>query len=131
MAAETDDRAARTHQRSDEVEAFVREYIRLWNARDLGAIWSRIYRLEAGHRYDSEAHLRATVEQLVSEGFDRTELHSVEGWALSPTEAEARIRYTRIRKDGSAMQPANRGAKYLMRRFDDGWRITQLMPIED
>jgi hypothetical protein len=117
--------AGRSKQVSaSEVEAHVRGYIERWNARDCEAIWSRFYRLDASSHLTSQADLQAILDDLAAQGFDHTRLHSVQADMLGADRAQARIRFTRFRTDGTAMSDTDRGAEYHLSRFPDGWRIT-------
>lgn len=114
-----------------ELEAFVREYIRLWNARDAEAIWSRVYRLGPEGHVHSADEVKAWIAELSAQGFSHTDLHSVSASYVGPDEGAAEIRFTRVLNDGSVMGLPNRGARYRLIRFDDGWRIVQMAPIPD
>lgn len=107
-----------------DIERHIRGYIDHWNARDAGAVWSRFYRLDPTHRMKGPADVRAILEGLDAEGYERTVIDALEPVLLGPDEAVAKVTYTRLKTDGSAMPPAKRRIEYALRRFPDGWRIT-------
>jgi uncharacterized protein (TIGR02246 family) len=115
-------------ERAPEIEALVADYLRVWNTKDAAAVWSRYYRLDPGHTLKSEADLVAMFESLVREGYDRTVIQSLEAWRLGPDEAVAELAYQRLKTDGEPMPPADRRSTYWLRRFEDGWRMTRLVP---
>jgi hypothetical protein len=121
--------AARADARAADLEALMAEYTRLWSAKDAHAIATRIYRLDPGAGPQDEAALAEGFRRLVAEGYDRSELQSVEACKLTGSRALAVLRFTRLRADGTPMPPKDRASLYLLRRFDDGWRITALLPM--
>lgn len=116
--------AARADDRAKDVEALMGDYIRLWDAHDAHAIWTRIYRLDAAQPLKSEADLAAEFAGLKSQGYDHSDMTSVQGCLLTPATATAVMRFSRLNTDGTPMPPKDRATLYMLRRFDDGWRIT-------
>jgi hypothetical protein len=112
---------------ADAVEAHIRGYIDHWNAKDTAAVWTRFYRLDASNRIKTSADLQAIFDGLVAEGYDHTDLGEVATSRLGPDHYLARVRFTRLRTDGSVMAPGERGCDYQVRRFPDGWRITAVL----
>jgi len=121
--------AARADARGRPVEALMAEYTRLWSAKDAHAIWTRIYRLDPGQPVKSEADLAAGFDKLVASGYDHSELQSAHACLLTPTFALAVLRFSRLRADGTPLPPRDRASAYLLRQFEDGWRVTQLLPL--
>lgn len=119
--------AARADERAADVEALIRNYFGLWNAHDAHAVWTRIYRLDAAQRMRSEADLAAQFAQLKAQGYDHSVLQSVHACLLTPQTAMAILRFSRLKTDGAAMPPKDRLSLYMLRRFDDGWRVTGLI----
>jgi hypothetical protein len=116
--------AAGADARGGEVEAIIREYIALWNAHDAHAIWTRVYRLDAAQGMKSEADLAAGFSRLKADGYDHSDLQSVHACLLTSQVAMALLRFSRLKTDGSPMPPKDRLSIYMLRRFDDGWRVT-------
>jgi hypothetical protein len=111
-----------------EIEAFVAEYLTVWSAGDAAGVWSRYYRLEPGHGLKSEADVAALLSGLRAEGYDHTEIRSLEAHYTGADDAVARLGYSRRLSDGSAMPPELRWNTYVLHRFEDGWRMTRLIP---
>ena len=121
--------AARADERGRDVEALMADYTRLWSAKDAHAIWTRLYRLDAGQMFHSEADLAAEFARLTAQGYDHSDLQSVHACLLTPKAALAVLRFSRLKADGTVLPPKDRASAYLLRRFDDGWRITALLPF--
>jgi ketosteroid isomerase-like protein len=116
--------AARADERGRDVEALMGDYIALWNAHDAHAIWTRIYRMDAAQPLHSEADLAAEFAGLKAQGYDHSDMASVHACLLTPATATAVMRFSRLKTDGAPMPPKDRATLYLLRKFDDGWRIT-------
>ena len=114
-------------ERGREVEAFLREYTRLWNAGDAATITDKVYRFDIPGATSTKAGLEAEFARLKSQGYDHSEIRSVEGCLLTADRAMVEMRYTRLKTDGTAMPPAERAGLYMLRKFPEGWRITQLI----
>jgi len=114
-------------ERAKDIEAVMREYFRLWNAGDAGAITSRIYRFDGPNAMSTQAGLEKTFADLRAQGYDHSDTISIEGCLLSASTGMVELRYSRIKKDGQPMPPKDRATLYMMRKFDDGWRITQMI----
>jgi hypothetical protein len=121
--------SARADERARDVEGLMADYTRLWSAKDAHAIWDRIYRLDSGQGFKSEADLAAEFARLTAEGYDHSDLQSVHACLLTPKAALAVLRFSRLKADGTALPPKDRASAYLLRRFDDGWRITAMLPF--
>jgi ketosteroid isomerase-like protein len=115
---------ARADERGREVEALMGDYIVLWNAHDAHAIWTRVYRLDAAQPLHSEADLAAEFAGLRAQGYDHSDMASAHACLLTPATATAVMRFSRLKTDGTPMPPKDRATLYLLRKFDDGWRIT-------
>jgi hypothetical protein len=119
--------AARADERGREVEAVMDEYLRLWNAHDAAAITQRIYRFDHPNPMGDRAGLQAEFDRLKAQGYDHSTKTSVEACLIAKDRALAELRFSRLKADGSPLPPKNRATLYFLRRFPDGWRITQLV----
>jgi hypothetical protein len=119
---------ARADERGKEIEAVMDEYLRLWNAHDAGAIATRIYKME-GTR-GTAAGLQQSFDQLKAQGYDHSTKASIEGCLLSDTVGLAEMRFTRWKTDGTPLGPKDRVSLYLLRKFPEGWRITELIGMD-
>jgi hypothetical protein len=111
--------------RGAEVEAAMREYLRLWNAHDAGAIVDHIYRLDGSNPMARPGALQAEFDRLKADGYDHSDIASVKGCLISKDVGVVELRFSRVRADGSALPPKDRTSLYLWRRFPDGWRVIQ------
>jgi hypothetical protein len=114
--------AARADDKGD-AEAFMREYLRLWNAHDAGAIIARIYRLEGDNPMGTQAGLQAEFDALKAQGYDYSDIHSITACVRPGDRADVDLRYSRLKTDGTAMPPTERKSLYRVRKFPDGWRV--------
>ena len=114
--------AARADDKAD-VEAFMRDYLTLWNAHDAAAITAKYYRLEGNNPWSTKDGLQAEFDTLRAQGFDHTDTHSITACILSGDRADVDLRFTRLKTDGTAMPPADRASLYKVRKFADGWRV--------
>jgi hypothetical protein len=119
---------ARADERGKEIEAVMDEYLRLWNAHDAGAVTTKIYRMDGP--MGTKEGLQANFDQLKAQGYDHSTKTSVEGCLLSDASGLAELRFTRWKSDGTPLGPKDRVSLYLLRKFPDGWRITQLIPMD-
>jgi hypothetical protein len=111
------------------IETLLRDYIRMWNGRETVSIWKKIYHFTPDGPYADEAAIRDMLARLEAEGFDYTELHAVEAKCVSPDEGEAVLTFSRILTDGTAMPPGRRKSGYKLRKFSEGWRVTDIYAI--
>lgn len=121
---------ARADERAKAVEALMADYVRLWNAHDAHAIWTGVYRMDAAQPMKSEADLAAQFAQLKAQGYDHSDITSIHACLLTPQTAMAVMRFSRLKGDGTPLPPKDRASFYLLRKFDDGWRITALMGMD-
>ena len=73
--------------------------------------------------------LAAEFARLRAQGYDHSDLQSAKGCLLTPKTALAVLRFSRLKADGTPMPPKDRASLYLLRKFDDGWRITALLGL--
>lgn len=112
-----------------DVEAFMHEYLRLWNAHDAAGISERFYRLENGSSWGTEEGLAAEFDRLKAQGYDRSDIKSVTGCVRTAETADVELRYVRLKSDGSFMPPKDRASIYSLRKFPDGWRVTGMRGV--
>jgi hypothetical protein len=121
---------ARADDRGAEVAAFMDEYLRLWNAHDARAITERIYRFDRPSPMGDLAGLEAEFARLKAQGYDHSTKTSIEACVVGRNLALAEFRFSRLKADGTPLPPKDRATLYLVRRFPDGWRITQLIGMD-
>jgi hypothetical protein len=112
-----------------QIEAFMNDYLQLWNAHDAATIAARIYRLEGSHPWATREGLQAEFDRLRSQGYDRSDISSVIGCVTAPDIGQAELRFVRLKADGTFMPPKDRVSIYYVKRFADGWRVTGMKPV--
>jgi len=75
LPALADDRA--------DMEAFMADYLKAWNAHDAAAITSAYYRLDGDHAWSTQAGMEAEFARLRSQGYDKSDIQSVTGCVLT------------------------------------------------
>ena len=116
LPALADDRA--------DMEAFMAEYLKAWNAHDAAAITSTYYRLDGDHAWSTPAGMEAEFARLRGQGYATSDIKSVTGCMLTADTGQVELRYIRLKTDGGFMPPRDRASIYKLRKFADGWRIT-------
>ena len=124
LPALADDRA--------DMEAFMADYLKAWNAHDAAAITSTYYRLDSDHAWSTKDGMEAEFARLRSQGYDKSDIQSVTGCVLTADTGQVELRYIRLKTDGGFMPPKDRASIYKLRKFEDGWRITSFagMPAD-
>jgi hypothetical protein len=124
LPALADDRA--------DMEAFMADYLKAWNAHDAAAITSTYYRLDGDHAWSTKDGMEAEFARLRSQGYDKSDIQSVIGCVLTADTGQVELRYIRLKTDGGFMPPKDRASIYKLRKFEDGWRITSFagMPAD-
>lgn len=112
-----------------DMEYFMSEYLRAWNAHDAATIVKEFYRLDPSHRWSTVEGLQAEFDRLKAEGYDRSEIHGITGCVIDAETGQVELRFTRLKTDGTAMPPGPRVSVYQVRRFDDGWRATGMAAL--
>lgn len=113
-----------------DVEAKMTEYFSLWNAHDAAGVSTKAYRFsDTANPMSTQAGIEKNFADLKAQGYDRSVMASVEGCLLSKDSALAELRFTRLKTDGTPLGPKDRVGLYQLRRFADGWRITQMIPM--
>ena len=121
--------AARADERARDVETLMADYTRMWSAKDAHSIWTRLYRLDPGQPFRSEEDLSNEFKRLIAFGYDHTDLQSVSACLFTPKAALAVLRFRRVKGDGTPLNSRDQAMAYFLRQFDDGWRITALLPF--
>jgi hypothetical protein len=106
-----------------DMEAFMHDYLKAWNAHDAAAITSKYYRLEGNNPWSTEAGLKAEFDRLVAQGYTVSDIKGVTGCVLGPDTGQVELRYARLTKDGGFMPPKDRASIYKLKKFADGWRV--------
>jgi ketosteroid isomerase-like protein len=120
---------AHADAKGKEVEEFINEYLRLWNAGDAAAITERIYRFDSPNPLGTQQGLQAEFNRLKADGYHHSTVAGNSACLINPSFALVELRYSRIKTDGTPMAPANRATLYFVRKTADGWRISQLVPM--
>ena len=115
-----------------DMEAFMADYLKAWNAHDAATITSKYYRLEGDHPWATEAGMKAEFDRLRAQGYAASDIKSVRGCVLTPDTGQVELRYIRLKTDGAFMPPRDRAfmpprdraSIYRLRKFADGWRVT-------
>lgn len=110
--------------RTAEIEAFMNDYLVLWNKHDATTISARVYRLEGNHPWNTREGLQAEFDRLKAQGYDRSDIASVKGCMLGADTGQVELRYSRLKTDGTPMPPKDRISLYKLKKFPDGWRVT-------
>lgn len=114
-----------------DMEYFMSEYLRAWNAHDAATIIRDFYRLEPGHRWSTQEGLQAEFDRLRAAGYDHSDIHSITGCVLTADTGQVELRFTRVKTDGSFMPPEKRVSVYQVRLFEDGWRATGMAALAE
>jgi len=113
------------------MEAFMTEYLRLWNNHDSAAIIERIYRLDANHPWRTKEGLQTEFDRLASQGYDHSDVASVIGCVTGPDTGDVELRFTRVKRDGTFMPPKDRVSVYSLKKFTDGWRAVGMKALPE
>ena len=114
-----------------DMEYFMSEYLRAWNAHDAATIVRDFYRLDPGHRWSTVEGLQAEFDRLKAQGYDRSEVHGITGCVISADAGQVELRFTRLKTDGGFMRPTDRVSVYQVRRFEEGWRATSMAALPE
>lgn len=114
-----------------DMEYFMSEYLKAWNAHDAATIVKDYYRLPTTHRWSTVEGLQAEFDRLKGEGYDRSDIHAITGCVIDADHGQVELRFTRLKTDGSAMLPGPRTSLYKVERFEDGWRTTGMSALPE
>jgi hypothetical protein len=117
-----------------DAEAKIREYFDAFNAQDIDSITRDVYSIpvhianQAGHRAyitgkDAATSLAGLYEQIEEQGWVESVIREVNVCVIADGLAFAEVRYTRNRKDGTAIAPGLRTNIYVVQELPQGWRI--------
>ena len=120
----------RADDRGAEVARFMEEYLRLWNAHDARTITERIYRFDRPTPMGTLSGLESEFARLKAQGYDHSDRSSIEACLVGRDLALVEFRFSRLKADGTPLPPKDRVTLYFVRRFADGWRITQLIGMD-
>jgi hypothetical protein len=120
---------ARADERAADVEAFMEEYLRLWNAGDAETITQNIYQFDVANSFSTKEGLQAEFNRLKAEGYHRSEKISIKACWINARQALVDLRYLRLKVDGSAMPPKDRSTLYFVKKTPNGLRVNQLIPM--
>jgi hypothetical protein len=111
---------------ASELIDFMGEYFRVWNAKDAKGLATRIYRFGPGFRLQTEADFQKLLDDVAAEGWDYSTLDEI---AIHPWDGEGYLAnglFSRFTAKGELLPPGRRPTAYVIRRFPDGWRFTDL-----
>lgn len=114
-----------------EMEYFMSEYLRAWNAHDAAKIIKDFYHLDPSHRWSTVQGLQTEFDRLKAEGYDRSEVHGITGCVITADTGQVELRFTRLKTDGAFMPPKDRVSVYQVRRFEEGWRATSMAGLPE
>ena len=107
------------------IEAFMWDYTKAWNKHDAAGIAKNFYRM--GRSLEEQtAATKKGFDDLVAQGYDRSDIHEIKGCMTGPDTAWAGMKFTRLKTDGQPLPPKDRASSYDLKKFPDGWRITKL-----
>ena len=116
-------------EKAKDVETFMEEYLRLWNAGDAGTITAKIYRFDGPNAFATREGLQAEFDRLKANGYSHSQKTSIKGCWINATQALVELRYSRLKVDGTAMPPNDRSTLYFVKKSADGLRINNLIPM--
>ena len=114
-----------------DMEYFMSEYLKAWNAHDAATIVKDYYRLPTTHRWSTVEGLQAEFDRLKGQGYDRSDIHGITGCVIDADNGQVELHFTRLKTDGSAMPPGPRTSIYKVHRFEDGWRTTGMTGLPE
>jgi hypothetical protein len=120
---------AHADQSAKDVESFMEEYLRLWNAGDAASITARIYRFDGPNAFATKEGLQAEFDRLKANQYSHSQKISIKGCWINATQALVDLRYTRLTVDGTAMPPNERSTLYFVKKTAEGLRINNLIPM--
>lgn len=116
-------------ERAADVEAFMEEYLRAWNAGDATTITQKMYRFDIANAFGTREGLASEFARLKANGYSHSQKISIKACWINATQALVDLRYTRLKVDGTAMPPRERATLYFVKKTDDGLRINHFIPM--
>lgn len=107
------------------VEQFMWDYTEAWNRHDSATIAREFYRLGPSVE-EQTASLARGFENLRAQGYQQSDIFEVKACMTAPDTAWAGMKFSRLKADGEPLPPKDRASSYLVRKFEDGWRITRM-----
>ncbi len=107
------------------VEQFMWDYTEAWNRHDSAAIARHFYRLGPSVE-EQTASLERGFENLRAQGYQKSDIFEVKACMTGPDTAWAGMKFSRLKADGEPLPPKDRASSYLVKKFEDGWRITRM-----
>ena len=112
-----------------DVQAFIAEYLRLWNAGDAATITARMYQFDTPHPFSTQQGLQAEFDRLKGLGYSHSDTLGVNACWINTNQALVELRYSRIKQDGTSMPPRERSTLYFVRKTAAGLRINNLIAM--
>ena len=111
-----------------EIRTYMEGFFRTWNAHDAAGIAKNYYRMGPSVE-EQTASTGKMFSDLAAQGFAKTDFHDMKICPGTSDAAKAVVglKFTRLKSDGSAMAPGERGIIFDLKKFDDGWRMTKLV----
>jgi hypothetical protein len=101
------------------------DYTKAWNRHDAATIAKDFYR--TGPTVEEQtASLERNFESLRAQGYDHSDIFEIKACVTGPDTAWAGMKFSRLKTDGMALPPKNRVSSYMLKQFEDGWRITRV-----
>jgi len=107
------------------VEQFMWDYTKAWNRHDSATIARDFYRTGPGVE-EQTASLERGFENLRAQGYHHSDIFEVIGCMTGADEAWAGMKFSRLKENGEPLPPQVRASSYTLKKFADGWRITQV-----
>lgn len=119
-----------TYGPTNEIETFLWGYTRAWNQHDAAEIARSYYRMEGRDVAAQTEWSENAFANLRAQGWTHSNIHQIVGCQTGPDTGWAGMRFARLDADGKPLPPAERASAYGVKKFPDGWRITELLPDE-
>ncbi len=116
-----------------EVEAFMANYIKLWNADDAQTITTQVYKYDVpGNPMQTVEGFQKSYMALKANGYDHSDLHSIHACIMNRNTALAEMRFARVNKAGEPYAPGmgNLTSLYLLHKTADGWRVGAMIGMD-
>ena len=118
----------------NDAEAKLHEYFELFSAKDIEQIANYIYstpvHIGGGETHRvladpaaAEANLSSLYGQIEAQGWVESRISDLKTCVLTKSLALVDTRYSRLRADGTAIEPAIRTTLYVVQKIDSEWRI--------
>lgn len=122
--------SASADERAKDVESFMHEYLRLWNAGDSTTITSRMAAFDAPHPFATKEGLQSEFDRLRASGYSHSISLGIDACWINANQALAVLRYSRLAKDSAPMLPRERATLYVVKKIKEELRISNLIPMD-